>query len=80
MARGWEGKSVEEQQAQAAASSTKPRVPRTREQMATDHQHQLLTLARRQVEQQRQIAHDPRHRDMLDKALAELDAKLAQLV
>jgi len=79
MARGWESKSVEEQQAQAAADSGKPRPALTPKQMANQHQLQLLTLARRQIQQQREMARDPRHREMLDKALAHLDAQLAQL-
>jgi len=79
MARGWESKSVEEQQAQAAVDSRKPRPSLTPRQMANERQHQLLTLARRQIQQQREMARDPRHREMLDKALAHLDAQLAQL-
>jgi hypothetical protein len=79
MARGWESKSVEEQQAQAADNSAKPRARLSREQMAKQRQLQLLTLARHRVEQQRELAQNPRHRYMLDKALADLDAQLAQL-
>jgi hypothetical protein len=79
VARGWESKSVAEQQAQAGADPGKLRAPLTPEQMTKERKRQLLTLARHRVQQQREMARNPRHREMLDKALADLDAKLAQL-
>lgn len=79
MARGWESKSVEEQQSQANSASTKVRGPLTAEQMAKERKQQGLMLARHRILQQLEMARNPRHREMLHGALADLDAQLAQL-
>lgn len=79
MARGWESKSIEEQQAQAGRDAPKLRVPLSPQQMAKERQQQLLRLSRQLVLQQLEMARHPRHREMLDKALADLDIKLARL-
>lgn len=79
MARGWESKSVAEQQAQAASTVQKARPPLTPEQLARQRQQQGLLLARRNVLQQLETARNPRHRAMLQRALADLDAQLSQL-
>jgi hypothetical protein len=79
MARGWESKAVEEQQSQADSASTKVRAPLTAEQMAKERKQQGLMLARRRILQQLEMARNPRHREMLHSALADLDAQLAQL-
>lgn len=70
---------MEEQQAQAAENSAKPRTPLSREQMEKQRQLQLLTLSRQRVQQQREVAENPRHVEMLDRALADLDAQIARL-
>jgi hypothetical protein len=75
VARGWESKSVEEQQAQAA-SDPSPKVPPL---TAVQRRKQGLALARQHVLQQLESAQNPRHREILQRALADLDAKLAQL-
>jgi len=79
MARGWESKSVEEQQSQAASSPPKPGPPPTPEQLLHRHQRQGLLLSRARVLQQLGTAQNPNHRQMLEGALADLDALLAQL-
>ena len=79
MARGWESKSVEEQQAQAASTVQKGRRPLTPEQLAKERKQQGLLLARRRVQQQLEVARHPQHRDMLQRALADLEAQLSQL-
>ena len=79
MARGWESKSVEEQQSEAVAQHTKNR-PLTPEQAAQQRQKLGLTLSRQRVLQQLSVVQNPAHRQMLESALADLDAKLAQLV
>jgi hypothetical protein len=79
MARGWESKSVEEQQAQASTTSTAPNARLTPEQIAHERRKQGLLLARKQVEQQLQAAQHPQHRKMLQAALSDLDAQLRQL-
>jgi hypothetical protein len=79
MARGWESKSVEEQQAEAASNSPKPRSTLTPEQRVHQSRVQGLTLSRQRVLQQLEAAQNERHREMLKAALAELDSQLAQL-
>jgi hypothetical protein len=79
MARGWESKSVEEQQAEALLSKKLPSRALTPEELANQRKRQGLALARRQVLEQLERAANPRHRDMLQSALAELDAQLARL-
>jgi hypothetical protein len=78
MARGWESKSVEEQQA-ASATPTQLKQRLTPDQIARQRQAEGLSLARKSVLQQLQSVQDPRHRQMLEHALADLDAKLARL-
>jgi hypothetical protein len=76
MARGWESKSVEEQQAEAAAASPNLKRLLTPDQMARQRQETGLRLSRQRVLQQLQAAQNPRHRKMLEDALADLDAQL----
>jgi hypothetical protein len=79
MARGWESKSVEAQQAEASEEKRTPKSRMTPEQAT--HQRQLdgLVLSRQRVLQQLAAAHDPRHRQMLETALADLDRKIHDL-
>ena len=79
MARGWESKSVEEQQAQAASTVQKARPPLTPEQLAQQRKQEGLMLARRNVLQQLEVARSPQHREMLRRALSDLDAQLSEL-
>ncbi len=80
MARGWESKSVEEQQAQAISAPKPAKPPLTPAQMASQRRKQSLILSRQRVLQQLEAAQNPRHRDMLQSALADLDMQLARLV
>lgn len=75
MARGWESKSVEQQQ-EEATSKKEGGVVLTPEQIAEQRRRQGLELSRQRILQQLQVACNPRHRQMLEAALAELDAKL----
>ena len=77
MARGWESKAVEQQQ-ELAAQPLSPNQRLSPEQLKIRHEHDQLKLARSQVLQQLQTAHNARHRDMLHKALADLDHRLGQ--
>jgi hypothetical protein len=79
MARGWESKSVEEQQAEAKATPSIRNRPVTPEDAEKSRKKQGLTLSRQRVLQQLQLAQKPAHREMLEKALADLDAQLSQL-
>jgi len=78
MARGWESKSVEEQQS-AAIRQTESKQRLTPEQAVQQQQAEAIQLSRRRVLQQLQSIQNPRHRQMLESALSELDSKLARL-
>jgi hypothetical protein len=80
VARGWESKSVEEQQAQAASTPSPAKPPLTPAQIASQRHRHGLMLSRQHVLQQLQAAQNPRHRDILQSALADLDEQLARLV
>ena len=80
MARGWESKSVEAQQDEAAGRTTseKPRLTR-KEAAARLREREALRLSLQSVVQRLQRSHDPRHRAMLEQALADLEGKLQAL-
>jgi len=80
MARGWESKSVEEQQAEAATTPSPAHPPLTPGQITAQRRKNGLLLSRQHVLQQLEAAQNPRHREILQKALADLDAQLARLV
>ena len=76
MARGWESKGVEQQQEEAASDKNEARIPLTSEQIARQQKRQGLELSRQRILQQLQAACNPRHRQMLETALGELDRQL----
>jgi hypothetical protein len=76
MARGWESKSVEAQQAEAQDRSTNSHERLSPEQAAVARKKESLRLARQRVLEQLEKIQDPRHRKQLENALAELDGKL----
>lgn len=78
MARGWESKSVEAQQDEAAQPSSKSRIRLTPEQAARSRERENLRLSRQRVAQQIESSQNPRHRKVLQDALAELDQRLSQ--
>jgi hypothetical protein len=78
MARGWESKSVEEQQAGARANSFSPsRKARTPEEIARQKRNDALRLSRSRIVQQLESAENPNYRKTLEAALADLDRQLA---
>ena len=78
MARGWESRAVEQQQAEAAsANSGGPRL--TAEQRNKKREQEALRLSRQRIIQQLEKAHHTAHRQMLERALLDLDEKLARL-
>jgi hypothetical protein len=79
MARGWESKSVEEQQSQAVSPDSKPGSRPTRAQLTRQRQRQGLLLSRARVIQQLGATQKTQHRQMLEAALLDLDAQLARL-
>ena len=79
MARGWESKSVEEQQSEALSTRDSTKVPVAPAELARQRQRQGLLLSRQRVLQQLEIAKSSRHREILQNSLADLDAQLARL-
>jgi hypothetical protein len=77
MARGWESKSVEQQQEEAATQKIS-RAPLSPEQIARESRRQGLELSRQRILQQLQAACNSRHRQMLEAALAELDRRIEE--
>jgi len=78
VARGWESKSVEAQQAEAGEKTTKSRTKLTPEAAARQRERENLRLSRLRVLQQLDAAQNPLLRRSLEAALAELDEKLKQ--
>jgi len=78
MARGWESKSVEAQQADAAEKSGPPRARLTPQQAARQRELEGLRLSRQNLIQQLERAKDPRHRGMIEDALAELQRRMEE--
>jgi len=78
MARGWESKSVEAQQAEASEKSSTTRSRLSPEQAANRRHREVLRLSRQRIAQQLATVQNPHHRKMLENALAELDMKLSQ--
>lgn len=76
MARGWESKSVEAQQADAAEPSARFRKKLTPEEAAHARERETLRLSRQRVLEQLDRPQDPRRRSALEKALADLNEKL----
>ncbi len=79
MARGWESKSIEEQQAESMAARKPPGPSPTPDELARRRERETLRLARSNLTQQLETAHSPRHRKVLEDALAEIGIKLARL-
>lgn len=81
MARGWESKSVEEQQDAAAAARAAASAPAVSAADAERRQQlDALQLARVRALADLQRACRPAHRGMLEQALADLDRRIQALV
>jgi hypothetical protein len=77
MARGWESKSVEQQQAEMSQRREALRAPISPEDQQRNRRREGLLLSRERLSQQLQDAASPRHRQMLQQAIAELDHQLS---
>jgi hypothetical protein len=76
VARGWESKSVEAQQAEASDKTAKPRPPMSADEAACWREKESLRLSRQRVLQQLEVSQNPRYRKLLEDSLADLDEKL----
>jgi hypothetical protein len=78
MARGFESKDVEYQQAEAERTPSRAR-PLTAEERTLESKRRTVELAIAKARAERQAATHTRHRQMLDEALRALEAELGQL-
>jgi hypothetical protein len=79
MARGFESKSVEAQQEEAARGKVKARPQMTADQQAAEHRRRALELTRARACDDLSRATAPAHRRMLEQAIAALDKQLNDL-
>jgi hypothetical protein len=79
MARGWESKNIEAQQAEREAASTAPARALTPEEIAAAARRRMLEVARARAVADRAAARSPAHRAMLDAAIKALDEQLNEL-
>ena len=79
MARGWESKSVEQQQEEMSAQPQTFRPPVSPDEQQRIRKRDGLLLSRQRLIHQMEAAGNPRHLQMLEQALAELDRQLASL-
>jgi len=80
MARGWESKSVEAQIESAAGKQTAPSEPHlSPEQIQRLREKEGLELSRTRVQRELAASENPRYQEILRKALADLEVKLARL-
>jgi hypothetical protein len=77
MARGWESKSIEQQQEEKSEQGSSHRVPLSPAEQQRMRKRDGLLLSRERLTQQLQAAVNPRHRQMLEQSLAELDRQLS---
>lgn len=70
---------MEEQQAEAQAPKKSAQPKLTPSQIRKKQQIESLALSRSRVEQQLAAAHEPRHQEMLRRALADLDAQIQRV-
>lgn len=78
MARGWESKAIEEQQAERERQAESRRTPPVRDP-AREQQRRTLELARARAADDLARARNAAHRDMLSRSIAALDAQIAAL-
>jgi hypothetical protein len=80
MARGWESKAVESQvQDFQSKDSRDANRQLTETQAAIRRRTEVLLLSRAKVQNDLQSSHNPRYREMLKRALAEIEAQLAEV-
>jgi hypothetical protein len=81
MARGWESKSIEQQQEEMAerhkAAHAATSTPISASEQQRNRKREGLLLSRQRLTQQLQSACNPRHRQMLEQSIAELDKQLS---
>jgi hypothetical protein len=79
MARGWESKSVEQQQEEMTEQRKSIPAPISPDEQQRYRKREGLRLSRERLAQQLRAASNPRRRQMLEQAIAELDSRLSAL-
>ncbi len=79
MARGWESKSVEDQQAQAVADTGKKSKQLSAEEQAARKRIAELGLMKKKLQHDLDAASNPRHREMLEQGIADLGRQIQKL-
>lgn len=79
MARGWESKSVEQQQEERSAPAQTAHAPLSAEQQQRNRKREGLLLSHGLLTQQLRAADNPRRRQMLELSIAELERQLSLL-
>lgn len=80
MARGWESKSVEQQQEEMAEQRKRTvRAPMSADEQLRNRKREGLLLSRERLGHELKAAVNPRRRQMLEQAIAELDGQLSSL-
>ena len=79
MARGWESKSVEAQQEDAASEQSLKRPRLTREEADRLREKESLQLSLRNVLKQLESSSNSQRRDMLERAKSDLERKIEKL-
>ena len=80
MARGWESKSVESQQLDSAAQvRQRPVVKPDPAYLDMVRKKETLILSRTRVKHELEASRNPRYRDLLNHALADLETQLSEL-
>jgi len=80
MARGWESKSVEGQvQDSQSKTSGKQRRQLASSELEVRRRREVLLLSRVRVQRDLEASQNPRYRDQLSRALADIESQLAGL-
>ncbi len=80
MAKGWESKSVESQvEDSQSQDSGKRGVQLTPAQIDTRRRREVLFLSRSRVQRDLQLSQDQRYRDLLTRALSDIEAQISAL-
>ena len=79
MARGWESKSIEAQQEEAAEKDTSAKPRRTPGETARLREKESLRLSLRNITEQLTRTRDERRRAVLEQARTDLELRLNQL-
>jgi hypothetical protein len=79
MARGWESKAVEELRDVASAPAGKKRPVRSVQEQERVRKREALQLARKRILGDLSAARHPRHRELLERTLADLDDQIRVL-